>query len=124
MARSPVALPSDSGLPLYESPEVEDLEAALRPAWVDVDLSSLEHNLAAIRGLGLTSAQCLAVEDSPSGTQAAVAAGVGVLVVSAGVDVPEGPGRIFASTLLGATVDELRHLHDEFRRSSHRVDAS
>ncbi len=47
MARSPVALPSE---PLYESPEVEDLEAALRPAWVDVDLSALEHNLAAIRG--------------------------------------------------------------------------
>jgi alanine racemase len=35
--------------PLYESPEVQDLEAALRPAWVDVDLSALEHNLAAIR---------------------------------------------------------------------------
>src|ERR1700742_111852 len=47
MARSPVALRSE---PLYESPEVEDLEAALRPAWVDVDLSALEHNLAAIRG--------------------------------------------------------------------------
>lgn len=47
MARSPVALPSDA--PLYESPEVEDLEAALRPAWVNVDLSALEHNLAAIR---------------------------------------------------------------------------
>src|SRR3954447_11348480 len=47
MARSPVALPSE---PLYESPEVEDLEAALRPAWVNVDLSALEHNLVAIRG--------------------------------------------------------------------------
>jgi len=43
-----VALPSET--PLYESPEVKDLEAALRPAWVDVDLSALEHNLAAIRG--------------------------------------------------------------------------
>jgi alanine racemase len=28
---------------------VADLEAALRPAWVDVDLEALEHNLAAIR---------------------------------------------------------------------------
>jgi len=28
---------------------VEDLEAALRPAWVDVDLAALEHNLARIR---------------------------------------------------------------------------
>ena len=75
-----------------------------------------------MHGLGLGSAQCLAVEDSPSGTQAAVAAGIGVLVVSAGVPVPEGPGRIFASTLLGATVDELRHIHHEFRRSVHRLD--
>ncbi|HEV7786520.1 MAG TPA: hypothetical protein VGQ28_14330, partial [Thermoanaerobaculia bacterium] len=45
-----MALPSETESPLYESPEVEDLEAALRPAWVDVDLSALEHNLAAIRG--------------------------------------------------------------------------
>jgi alanine racemase len=29
---------------------VEDLEAALRPAWVDVDLAALEHNLAQVRG--------------------------------------------------------------------------
>jgi alanine racemase len=28
---------------------VEDLEAALRPAWVDVDLAALEHNLARLR---------------------------------------------------------------------------
>jgi alanine racemase len=28
---------------------VEDLEAALRPAWVDVDLDALEHNLARLR---------------------------------------------------------------------------
>ena len=28
---------------------MEDLEAALRPAWVDVDLAALEHNLARIR---------------------------------------------------------------------------
>lgn len=82
-----------------------------------------EPYLAAMRGLAQSSANCLAVEDSPSGTQAAVAAGIGVLVVSAGVAVPEGPGRIFASTLLGATVDELRHIHHEFRRSIHRLDA-
>jgi len=78
--------------------------------------------LTAMAGLGLNAAQCLAVEDSPSGTQSAVAAGIGVLVVSAAVEVPEGPGRIFASTLLGATVDELRHIHHEFRRSVHRLD--
>jgi hypothetical protein len=33
------------------------------------------------------------------------------------VDVPEGPGRVFAASLLDATVDELRHLHHAFHRS-------
>ena len=73
--------------------------------------------LEAMDRLGLSAAQCLAVEDSPSGTQAAVSAGIPVLVVPSEVPVPEGPGRIFASSLLGATVDELRHIHSEFRRS-------
>jgi HAD superfamily hydrolase (TIGR01509 family) len=66
--------------------------------------------------LGLAAGDCLAVEDSSSGTQAAVAAGIAVLVVPSGVPVPDGPGRIFASSLLGATVEELQHIHREFRR--------
>ncbi len=76
--------------------------------------------LLAINSLGLTPGVCLAVEDSESGTEAAVAAGVAVLVVPSEVPVPDGPGRIFASSLLGATVTELRHIHREFRRSRHR----
>ncbi len=67
--------------------------------------------------LGLTAEAVLAVEDSPSGTQAAVDAQIPVLVVPSVVAVPEGPGRIFASSLLGATVEELRHIHHEFARS-------
>ena len=67
--------------------------------------------------LGLTADAVLAVEDSPSGTQAAVDAQIPVLVVPSVVAVPEGPGRIFASSLLGATVEELRHIHHEFARS-------
>ena len=39
----PTARPSES------SPNVEDLESALRPAWVDVDLEALENNFRAIR---------------------------------------------------------------------------
>jgi beta-phosphoglucomutase-like phosphatase (HAD superfamily) len=70
--------------------------------------------------LGLTSGSCLAVEDSQSGTEAAIAAGVAVLVVPSEVPVPDGPGRIFASSLLGATVTELQHIHREFRRMQHR----
>lgn len=73
--------------------------------------------LDAMQLLGVGAAGCLAVEDSPSGTAAAVAAGIPVLVVPSEVAVPEGPGRIFASSLLDATAAELRHLHREFSRS-------
>ncbi len=48
MASNPPRLPSEIP-PAEEAPGVEDLQAALRPAWVDVDLAALEHNLAAIR---------------------------------------------------------------------------
>jgi alanine racemase len=41
MATDPLLLPSDL--------TTDDLAAALRPAWVDVDVEALEHNLAAIR---------------------------------------------------------------------------
>jgi alanine racemase len=40
--------PSDDGHE-GEASAVEDLQAALRPAWVDVDLAALERNVAAIR---------------------------------------------------------------------------
>jgi len=60
MDRTPALLPSDSALtptPPDDGTEghegepsaVEDLQAALRPAWVDVDLGALERNVAAIR---------------------------------------------------------------------------
>jgi HAD superfamily hydrolase (TIGR01509 family) len=73
--------------------------------------------LTAMRMLDLPAEQCLAVEDSPSGTASAVAAGIPVLVVPSEVDVPDGPGRIFAASLLEATVDELRHIHHAFHRA-------
>jgi len=76
-----------------------------------------EPYLRAMTLLGATAEECLAVEDSPSGTTAAIAAGIPVLVVPTEVAVPEGPGRIFATSLLGATVTELQHIHQEFRRS-------
>lgn len=72
--------------------------------------------LLAMQRLGRPAEECLAVEDSPSGTEAAVAAGIPVLVVPSEVPVPEGPGRVFAASLLEATVDELRHLHSAFHR--------
>lgn len=77
--------------------------------------------LIAMQRLGRPASECLAVEDSPSGTAAAVAAGIPVLVVPSEVPVPEGPGRIFAASLLEATVDELRHIHHTFDRAGHRA---
>jgi HAD superfamily hydrolase (TIGR01509 family) len=74
--------------------------------------------LTAMELLDVPAESCLAVEDSPSGTAAAVAAGVPVLVVPSEVEVPEGPGRIFAASLLEATVDELRHIHHAFHRAA------
>ncbi|SDD36725.1 HAD family hydrolase [Rhodococcus tukisamuensis] len=51
--------------------------------------------------LGLEPAQCLAIEDSPTGAAAAVAAGCAVLVVPCEVDVPTGPRRVHRTTLEG-----------------------
>jgi alanine racemase len=41
--------PSEVGPDAEGAPGVDDLQAALRPAWVDVDLAALENNLARIR---------------------------------------------------------------------------
>ncbi|WP_420751417.1 HAD family hydrolase [Rhodococcus sp. O3] len=61
--------------------------------------------------LGLDPAQCLAVEDSPTGAAAADAAGCTVLVVPSLTTVPGSPRRVFRSTLEGLTVNDLRELH-------------
>ncbi|MBY6436262.1 HAD family phosphatase [Rhodococcus kroppenstedtii] len=64
--------------------------------------------LRAARLLGVDTTSCVAVEDSPTGTQAASTAGCAVLVVGTEVPVPAGPGRTFRNGLVGVTVDELR----------------
>ena len=66
-------------------PGVEDLEAALRPAWVDVDLAALEHNLARIRErLGPSGARVMAVVKADAYGHGA--AGVSRALEEAGVD--------------------------------------
>jgi len=62
----------------------------------------------AAESLGFTSSQCLAVEDSITGTAAAEAAGCPVLVVPNDVDVPGGPHRRHVSSLSELGVDDLR----------------
>jgi HAD superfamily hydrolase (TIGR01509 family) len=51
--------------------------------------------------LGLDPGRCLAVEDSPTGAQAAESSGAAVLVVPCEVPVPGGPRRVLRESLAG-----------------------
>lgn len=66
--------------------------------------------------LGLDPAQCLAIEDSPTGTASASAAGCAVLVVPCEVDVPDGPGRVFRESLVDISVRDLHDIHTSAAR--------
>lgn len=68
--------------------------------------------------LGFDPAQCLAIEDSVTGSQAAEAAGCPVLVVPNDVEVPDGPRRRHVASLAGVDVDALRAIHDELSASA------
>ena len=57
--------------------------------------------------LGVDAAGCVAVEDSPTGTRSAVAAGATVVVVPSEVAVPEGERRVLRASLVGLTVADL-----------------
>ena len=61
--------------------------------------------------LGVSPADCVAVEDSPAGTASAVAAGASVLVVPADVPVPPGERRYHRASLEGLSIAELRSVH-------------
>jgi HAD superfamily hydrolase (TIGR01509 family) len=63
--------------------------------------------------LGVEPAQCLAIEDSVTGTEAAEAAGCPVLVVPNDVPVPDSPRRRHVGSLAGLDVDALRAIHAE-----------
>jgi beta-phosphoglucomutase-like phosphatase (HAD superfamily) len=58
--------------------------------------------------LGVDPRDCVAVEDSPTGTRSAEEAGATVLVVPGSVAVPPGERRTERDGLVGLTVDELR----------------
>src|SRR6185436_20061662 len=75
-----------------EASGVEDLEAALRPAWVDVDLEALEHNLRVIQerlaraagAAGASAPKTMAVVKADGYGHGAV--GVSRVLEAAGVD--------------------------------------
>jgi HAD superfamily hydrolase (TIGR01509 family) len=63
-----------------------------------------------LKACGLLSAdprRCVAIEDSPTGTASAVAAGCSVLVVPCEVEVEPGERRVFRTSLEGLTVADL-----------------
>src|SRR3954469_3888455 len=85
MASNPRPLPSEIPPAAESAPGVEDLQAALRPAWVDVDLGALEHNLAKIRQyLGGSETKVMAVVKADAYGHGAV--GVSRALEAAGVD--------------------------------------
>lgn len=61
--------------------------------------------------LGLAPQQCLAIEDSVTGTAAAEGAGCPVLVVPNDVEVPRGSRRSHVSSLSGVDAADLRRIH-------------
>ncbi|WP_262347644.1 HAD family hydrolase [Nocardioides dongxiaopingii] len=66
-----------------------------------------EPYLTAARLLGVDAADCLAIEDSPTGARSAEAAGCTVLVVPHHVPVAPGERRVFADTLTDLSTDDL-----------------
>ena len=68
--------------------------------------------------LELHPADCLAVEDSVTGTAAAEGAGCPVLVVPNDVAVPGGPRRRHVSSLVGLGIDDLRRIHAQLGRDA------
>ncbi|MGH3909629.1 MAG: HAD family hydrolase [Pseudonocardiaceae bacterium] len=66
-----------------------------------------EPYLRAAKLLGVDPADCVAVEDSPTGTAAAVAAGCTVLVVPSEVPVDPGERRVLRESLVGVDVAVL-----------------
>src|SRR5215813_9163754 len=84
MASNPRPLPSEMPPAAESAPGVEDLQAALRPAWVDVDLGALEHNLAKIRQRLGSETKVMAVVKADGYGHGAV--GVSRALDAAGVD--------------------------------------
>ena len=71
-----------------------------------------EPYLVAVAELSVPPADCVAIEDSPTGVASAEAAGVPVLAVEHLVPIPPGPGRVVRQTLAGLRTADLLDLFD------------
>lgn len=65
--------------------------------------------------LGFAAGECLAIEDSVTGTAAAEDAGCPVLVVPNEIHVPATPGRQHVSSLDGLGIPQLRQIYTDLR---------
>lgn len=70
--------------------------------------------------LGLGAQDCLAIEDSPSGVGAILAAGVTPVAVPFMVDLPEEERLVRLPTLAGVDVDRLAVIHQEWQSAARR----
>lgn len=66
--------------------------------------------LAAVKALGLNSADCVAVEDTPVGVASAEAAGCAVVAVPSATPIPGAPGRVVVRSLLDVDLPLLHTL--------------
>lgn len=96
--------------PILEHLPPETFRVIVTGDMVDNGKPHPEAYLTAAAALGVDPADCVAVEDSPTGATSAAAAGCTVLVVPNHVPVPPGPGRVFRETLEGLTPTELGSL--------------
>lgn len=69
-----------------------------------------EPYLRAARLLGADPSECVAIEDSDTGTRSAIAAGCVTLTVPCDAPVPDRPGRCFARSLADVQLADLRQL--------------
>lgn len=96
--------------PILEHLPPETFRVIVTGDMVDNGKPHPEPYLTAAAALGVDAADCVAIEDSPTGATSAAAAGCRVLVVPNHVPVPPGPGRVFRETLEGITPAELGSL--------------
>lgn len=76
--------------------------------------------LRAAQLLGFAPQQCLAIEDSVTGSDSAQSAGCAVLVVPNDVPVPDGPRRRHVDSLMGLDIDGLRGIFAQLTRNPPR----
>lgn len=74
--------------------------------------------LLACKELGVEPSRCVAIEDSPTGMKAAVAAGVPTVGVRHLVDLPSLPGSVVIDSLSGMSLADLTALAHEIRGAS------